>query len=258
MKKNPQSYTEKLVCHTKINTFSSSLFPKLFIGLQKFAILVIYLYIPPKNHLARVTVKLDALGGVVLAEDGLVNGHGLGGALEVLEGHDLVVVEAAHVLVSGVAVGTEEVGAVGAARDRVLHGLAGGAQHRGRLDGVHVQDVGEDVVAGQRGRALGAHARHLATIGTGQDHGLGLEVLVEAGLAEDVEAGEHPGRAELVGADAALLVLLLGALGRLVVLQAVQGAHAGRLQARLEVVQLLARRSRVPAALGRSLPREFR
>ena len=95
-----------------------------------------------------------------LAEDRLVDWNGLVRVAQLLERNNVMVLKAAHKLVCGIAVRTQEVGAVGAPSHSLLFGLAAGAQHRHALDGRHVQDVGEHVVAGQGARSLAAHLEH--------------------------------------------------------------------------------------------------
>lgn len=102
----------------------------------------------------------------MFAKDGFMNGNAFVRVLQIFEHDDLVALETSHILMRGVAVWAQEVCTVGTAGDRLLHGLAGGANNRGALDCRHVKDVGEHVVAGQRGRALGPDDRLLLAIRT--------------------------------------------------------------------------------------------
>lgn len=98
--------------------------------------------------MTRVTIELHVLRRMDLAKNWLVYGYSFVGSSQVVESNDLVALEAAHELMRCVAIGTQKMGTIGTASHRVLHGLARGTKHAGVLDGRHVQDVGDDVVAG--------------------------------------------------------------------------------------------------------------
>ena len=134
-----------------------------------------------------------------------------------------VVFEASHVLVSGDTVGTEEVGTVAAACDRLLLGLTAGTDDLSVLDGHHVDQVRHDVVLLEARHVL-AHPGHLLTLGTadgaaGRWRGcrrfaglLGrsviLQLLLQALRAEHVQTAEHTRRLELLRAQLTQVLLV--------------------------------------------------
>lgn len=89
--------------------------------------------------LAGHAVARDGLRRVALAHEGLVDRYFLAGHLELFEHGDFVVLEAAHVLVGGVAVAAQEIVAGAAARYGHLFrrtASAGQIRHVGHVDDV--------------------------------------------------------------------------------------------------------------------------
>lgn len=141
-----------------------------------------------------------------------------------------MMLEATHKLMRRVAIRAEEIGAIRTTRHGALFGLAGGTEYCHVLDSGHVQYIGENVVARERRGALRTNGSLLIAYRTADDRadlgipGLVHEQLVETGLAEHVEAGEQPGRAELAHAEGAGLIVGLAVPARL--LQGVPGVAA--------------------------------
>lgn len=149
---------------------------------------------------------------MTFAKDRLVYWDSFVGLLQIFKGNYFVMLEAAHELMRRVAIWAQEIGAIRATRHSALFGLAGGTQYCHALDGGHIQYIGENIVARKRRGALRTNGSLLMAYGAAYNRahlgvpGLVHEQLVQAGLAEDMQAGEHPGRAQLAHAEGAALI----------------------------------------------------
>lgn len=178
-----------------------------------------------------MTVELHIFSGMTFAKYRFVYRNSFVGLLQVFEGNYFMMLEATHKLMRRVAVWAQKIGAIRTTRHGALFGLAGGTQYCHVLDSGHVQYIGENVVACERRGALRTNGSLLMAYGTVYDRanlgvpGLVHEQLVQAGLAEHVEAGEYPGRAQLAHTQGAALIVGLAVPARYL-LQGIAGIAA--------------------------------